>query len=48
MAWYVFDGIVEILEEFNPLCLVFHNFLRFSEVRKVLVICANSNWLFTA
>jgi len=48
MARYVFDGVVEILEEFNPSRLAFRNFLWFSKVHEVLVIHANSNWLFAS
>jgi len=48
MARYVFNGVIEVLEEFDPPCLAFRNFLWFSEVCEVLVICANSNWLFAS
>jgi hypothetical protein len=36
----VFELIIEVLEELNPLCLVASDFLWFAKVLQVLVICS--------
>jgi hypothetical protein len=42
----VFKHVVEILEELDPVGLAARDLLRFAEILKILVISADTNWVF--